>query len=145
MNHVLPEVDPIVLRIARLIQQGRDVAALARDLQPGCDSQDVAFLQRCLDPLRTDRMLEERFSGGFDAARARIAELRDAEEIARSRVFEGFTDPEGDDVGVVREVVDRTEHGNALAELLGRLDAALAARQAILDLMAAERIVRSWG
>jgi len=145
MMDAFAEDDPIVVRVARLLQQGREVAALARDVQPGRDSQEVAFLKRCLDPLGSDRMLEERFSGGFDAARARIAELRDAEEIGRVRVFDGFSDPEGDDVGVVRDVVDRTEQGDALAELLGRLDAALAARQAILDLMAAERIVRSWG
>ncbi|MCO8146381.1 hypothetical protein NHN26_14225 [Rhodovulum tesquicola] len=126
---------------ARGLRLGREVALLARDMQPGADSQEVAYLQRCLSPLRDDKVFDRLHEGGFEAALTRLRALRDAEELGRHREFMGFQDPEGDAVGIVQEVVEYSDHGRALAGLVDRLETVLALRRDVLDRLEAERLL----
>lgn len=126
---------------AEATRQGREAAIMARDLRPGRDSREVDFIERCLSPLREGAVFECRHEGGFDAALQRIRVLRDREETCRHRQFVGVLDPEGDDHGIVQEVVVYSERGRALALLVERLEAFLDARQAVLDRIVAERFI----
>lgn len=128
---------------ARALRLGREVALLARDMQPGADSQDVAYLARCLSPLRESKVFDRVYEGGFEAALIRLRALRDNEELARHREFVGFDDPEGDSVGVLQEVVEYSERGRALAGLVDVFETFLDVRQDVLDRLEAVRLIFS--
>ncbi|MBK1634155.1 hypothetical protein [Rhodovulum adriaticum] len=139
--HHNTQTEPLEEMAASALRLGRNVVAMVRDLRPGADSHDAAFLQRCLAPLGDSRVFSRRYDGGFDTALTRLRALRDGEEIYRRRDFRGFLDPEGDDVGIVCETPVYTDRGDQLAALVEHLEAVIATRQSLFDRQAAERFL----
>lgn len=124
------------------LQRARSFVAALKIAALPSNSQEGAFISRCLSQIETGHVLDDDVEGALDGIRRILCKEIEKETFDTSRVFDGYHDPEFGDVGTVLEIPVRTVRGDDLSESLTRLDALVSARDAALDRLRAEREVR---
>ncbi|QFT92368.1 hypothetical protein FIU86_05905 [Roseovarius sp. THAF9] len=128
--------------IFEALQKARSFVAALNIAALSSNSQDGAFISRCVSQIETGRVLDDDVEGVLDAVRKILCREIEEETFETRPVFDGYHDPEFGDVGTVLEIPVRTVRGDDLSESLTRLDALVSARYAALDRLCAEREVR---
>lgn len=128
--------------IAKAFRRARSVVGSASRARVGRDAREHAFAQRCLNDLEQDGLLEDRIDGALGALRDILGKEIAAETLGHHRVFDGWHDPDVGDIGRVREIPVRTDHGDELSGVLAELDALVEIRERAKDRLRAEQEVR---
>ena len=128
--------------IFEALQKARSFVAALNIAALSSNSQDGAFISRCLSQFENGRVLEDDVEGALDGIRRMLCKEIEKETFDTRRVFDGYHDSEFGDVGTVLEIPVRTVRGDDLGKSLTRLDALISARNAALDRLRAEREVR---
>ena len=134
-----PSVEELAAEVVRL---GREAAAAAREVGVGRTPQDWRRAEAILEGL-AERMP---FALGDDdldeAGRILARNIEDERDGTERRVVDYDVDPDGRRLDVLAEVPAHTERGHALLEVQVRLRAFVAARDRVLDRVAAEAALR---
>ena len=127
---------------AKAVRLGRETAAAAQDAGVGVSPQDWRRLGQLLEALAErlpfaacDETIEE-------ARRILERDIGSEEAGTERRVVDYDVDPDGRRLDVLAEVPAHTERGRTLLQVQQRLREFIAARDAVLDRIAAERAVR---
>jgi len=125
------------------VRQARLLCAAARGIYCGRTTRETATAARILQGLEAGNILRDDLDGGLQTLHAHLSDAIAAETVGYRRVFDGHHDPEGGDVGVVREIPVLSDRGAALLPVLRRCEALVAARDAARDRLCAEQSLRS--
>ena len=126
----------------KAVRLGRETAAAAQDTGVGVSPQDWRRLGQLLEAL-AERLPFEACEETIEEARRILERDIGSEEAGTERrVVDYDVDPDGRRLDVLAEVPAHTERGHALLAVQQRLREFIAARNAVLDRVAAERAVR---
>ena len=123
-------------------RQARLLCAAARGIYCDRTTRETATAARILQGLEAGNILRDDLDGGLQTLHAHLSDAIAAETVGYRRVFDGHHDPEGGDVGVVREIPVLSDRGAALLPVLRRCEALVAAREAARDRLRAEQTLR---
>lgn len=123
-------------------RRARLLCAAARGNDCGRTAREAATAARILQGLEAGNILRDDLDGGLQTLHAHLSDAIAAETVGYRRVFDGHHDPEGGDVGVVRELPVLSDRGAVLLQVLGQCEALVAARDTARDRLRAEQTLR---
>ena len=129
--------------IARMVQVGREAAALAHDCGAGTSVAEWRHVEACLSGLAERRPFEAIDEDALVAAQGIVARDLEAEVAGTERrVVDRDHDEDGNVYAVWAEVPAHTDRGHKLLEVQRLLREFAALRDEVLDRVAAEQAVR---
>ena len=128
---------------AHAVRLGREVAAVAREVGVGVTPQDWLRVERLLEALGERAPFEAPEEDLAEAQRILGRHILDEETGTERRVIDRDYDDDGREYPILGDVTAYSDRGHALIEVQERFCEFVAARDRVLDSLAAERSLQS--